>query len=385
MRLSLSLAVTICGLLWQSAVRAQIQYEVLVNSRDTHAVFRYDLNGNWLGEFVTSGSGGLQFPEDILFHPDGTVLVTGAGNAQIKRYDGSTGDYFGNFSSGYSLSIPSKMSIGPDSLIYVTQWGTVQNNVVRFDLSGAFVDEFTTVGAPLGLGHFWDDQGRFYISLYDNGANGTVHRFAADGSNLGVFIDSSILQGPTDLWQDTNGDVLVQDWTSGTVLRYDANGQFISTYISGLSNPEGHAWLPNGNLLMGDWGEDAVHLFDPLGTDLGYFCNGNGLADPNCVRLRTVGTIGMDEISSGEATLQAVPTIGPGPFVLLGQLPGGATHLTVLDGTGRVVEDRTLTSTGTVAFNGSWEPAAHCAPGAYHVVISCGGTVLRAMVVLTDQ
>ena len=86
------------------------------------------------------------------FHPDGSVLVTGFGNTTIKRYDGETGAFLGDFSSGYALATPSKMSIGPDSLIYVTQWDAVQNNIVRFDLDGNFVDEFTTEGAPNGLG-----------------------------------------------------------------------------------------------------------------------------------------------------------------------------------------------------------------------------------------
>ena len=70
---------------------AQTTYEVLVNSRGTNAVHRYDANGNFLGEFITSGSGNLVGPEQVLFHPDGSVLVTGFGNGAIKRYDGVSG------------------------------------------------------------------------------------------------------------------------------------------------------------------------------------------------------------------------------------------------------------------------------------------------------
>lgn len=110
------------------------------------------------------------------------------------------------------------MSIGWDSLLYVTQWGTTQNKVVRFDLDGNFVDEFTKTPAPNGLGHLWDANKNFYISIYGNGANGTIQKFDSLGNSLGTFINSSILQGPTDIWFDTNGDMLVEDWTVGRVL-----------------------------------------------------------------------------------------------------------------------------------------------------------------------
>ncbi|MBK8498257.1 MAG: hypothetical protein IPL52_05450 [Flavobacteriales bacterium] len=108
------------------------------------------------------------------------------------------------------------------------------------------------LGTPNGLGHFWDELGRFYISVYGNGGNGYVRRFDADGNDLGVFIDSSILQGPTDLLRLANNDVLVQDWTTGLVQRFDASGQYLGVFASGLTNPEGHAFPPDGTLLMGD-------------------------------------------------------------------------------------------------------------------------------------
>ena len=62
--------------------------------------------------------------------------MTGIGNNAIRRYDPQTGDFMGDFSSGYSLAEPTKMAIGPDSLLYVSQWGDDQSKVARFDLDG---------------------------------------------------------------------------------------------------------------------------------------------------------------------------------------------------------------------------------------------------------
>ena len=263
-----------------STTDATREYTVLVNSREADAVLRYDANGDFLGPFIAPGAGGLDGPEDILFHPDGSVLVTGFANTAIKRYDAS-GEYLSDFSTGYSLATPSKMSIGPDDLIYVTQWGETQNVIVRFTVQGAFVDEF--VSAPKALGHFWDADGRLYVALFGDNGDGTVHRFDPEGADLGTFIDSAVLAGPTDIWTDTNGDVLVEDWLAGTVLRYSPSGEYIDTFLDGMTNPEGMAITPEGDLLIGDWGEDAVHRFDAQGEYLGYFAVGDGLIDPNCV------------------------------------------------------------------------------------------------------
>lgn len=363
---------------------AQTTYEVLVNSRGTNAVHRYDANGNFLGEFITSGSGNLVGPEQVLFHPDGSLLVTGFGNGAIKRYHGVSGAYLGDFSTGYVLDTPSKMSIGPDDLIYVTQWGSVQKKVVRFDLAGNFVDEFTSIDTPNGLGHFWDAQGRFYLSVYGNGATGTVQRFAADGTFIDVFINSAILQGPTDIWQEANGDVLVQDWTSGTVLRYDSTGSYLGVYISGLTNPEGHAFLPpNGDLLMGDWGVDAVHRHDASGMELGYFTNGNGLSDPNGVYVREVPAVGIAEDISAQGTLMVTPNVGHGPFDLSVPEPlGRGARFQVLDAVGRVVEERLIQQGDKEALRWRWVPGERLPPGRYTAIVRDGRTVLRASIVV---
>ncbi|MBK6342822.1 MAG: hypothetical protein IPF41_09585 [Flavobacteriales bacterium] len=256
---------------------------------------------------------------------------------------------------------------------------------VRFDLDGAFVDEFTTTGVANGLGHFWDSIGRFYISVYGNGGTGTVQRFAADGALLDIFIDSSILQGPTDLWQDDNGDVLVQDWTTGAVLRFDSTGAFLSTYISGLSNPEGHAFLPNGDLLMGDWGEDAVHRLGASGNSLGYFTSGNGLTDPNCVRVREVPLTGVSEFAGGVAALRVAPNVGAGPFeVLLEEPLASDARMVVLDATGCMVERVPLAGPANGSSRVRWHPDDGLAPGSYHIVLHHGAMRWHARITLVE-
>ena len=163
------------------------------------------------------------------------------------------------------------MKIGPDGLIYILQWSNVNNKVVRFDQDGDFVDEFTSVGIPQSIGLDWDNDGNLYVSTYGQGTNGYVQKFDTLGNDLGIFIDSVILQGPTNI-----------------VRRFDSDGNYINDFITGMVNPEGIAFLPNGDMLLGDWGTDTVEAFDENGNSLGTFASGNSLSDPNAVILRDI-------------------------------------------------------------------------------------------------
>lgn len=353
---------------------AQTAVEVLVNNRGNNAIQKYDATGQYLGDFISPSSGGLNGPEDIIFHPDGTVLVTGHNNTSIKKYDGKTGSYISDFSKGYQLKKPSKMSIGPDSLIYVTQWDATQNKVVRFDLQGNYVDEFTSIGAPEGLGHVWDKNKNFYISIYGMGGNGTVHRFDSAGNDMGVFINSTILQGPTNIWWDTNGDLLVEDWTTGKVQRFDSSGQFKSTFVTGMTNPEGIAFLPDGNMLIGDWGKDAVHLVQPDGTLAGYFCVGNALADPNCVKVRLVPGVNVEEVE--QIVFSVTPTIGQKFTIATNNKKN--TRVVVLNSSGQVIEE--IQPSATVVWYAQDYP-----DGLYYIVVSTAGQTKTEKVFVTNK
>lgn len=288
-------------------------YQVLVSSRGENAVKLYDIDGNYLSDFVSPGDGGLNTTEDILFHPDGSVLVTGFNNSSIKRYNGISGEYIQDFSNGYTLNGPSKMAVGPDNYIYVTQWGSNNVKTVRFDMDGNFVDEFTSIVTPRGLGQEWDADGNYYVAIFSqSGSNGTVEKFDSSGNFLETFIDSDVLQGPTSIWWDDNGDMLVEDWTAGVVRRYDSEGNYLNNFISGMANPEGISFLPNGNILIGDWGSDNVRMFSNTGSSLGVFASGNGLTDPNSVKVRESPLVSIEEIQN--ETIQIHPNPNNGNF-----------------------------------------------------------------------
>lgn len=245
----------------------------------------------------------LSWPQDIVFlETQDVVLVSNLNTGRITKYNSTTGDYIEDFAS--VAGGPTRMKIGDDGLLYVLQWSNSVNKVLRFQLDGTLVDEYTDVGVIQSIGIDWDDSGNLYVSSF---SGATVRKFDSNGNDDGLFIDSN-LAGPTNC-EIRDGVMYVLDWNAGKCVRFDmADGSFIDDFITGLTNPEGLAFLPDGSLLIGDNGTNSVRHFDSNGNDMGNFTNGGGLLTPNAVVLR-------DEIflSTNDQLLERVflaPTIG---------------------------------------------------------------------------
>jgi hypothetical protein len=270
--------------------------ELFVSSRNSNSVKRYNgETGAFIDTFVSPGAGGLSSTQEVMFGFDGNLLVTGRQNAFILRFDGETGAFLGNFSSGYELDEPTKMTLGPDSLIYVSQWGQSKSKVARFDgETGAFVDEFTSIGMNQGCGHVWDADGNLYVASF---GSQDVRKFDMQGNFQTVFTNRS--GGFTNLWFD-RGDLFVVDWNIGSVLRFDGEtGNFISTLISGMQNTEGFVFGADSSLYLCDWTRNQVNHYDRDGNFIELFASGGGLLAPNSVAFRPADTAtsveGLDE------------------------------------------------------------------------------------------
>lgn len=259
--------------------------EIYVSSSAENAIKQYDENGAFVRDFVPANSGGLSGPQDIIFLADNTAIVSGIQNTSLKQYETGSGDFIGNFTAGFNLNQPTRMEIR-DGMLYVIQWAATNNKVIRFNLNGDFVDEFTSIGIAQSIGMAWDTNGNLYVSSFGQGSNGFVQKFDPSGNDMGVFIDSTILQGPTNIWFDDDQNLLVEDWSLGIVRKFSPTGQYIEDFITGMTNPEGIAFLPDDTLLICDWGSDSLEQFDANGNSVGTFASGNGMADPNAVVVR---------------------------------------------------------------------------------------------------
>ena len=120
--------------------------ELYVSGRDSFSVVRYDgVTGQPLGTYVTSGSGGLSWPEAMTFDSTGTYLyVASTGSNQILKYSAQTGAYVG-IGASTGLSAPKDVKFGADGLMYVTSGGN--DRLVRFTAGGAYIDDYVPPGS----------------------------------------------------------------------------------------------------------------------------------------------------------------------------------------------------------------------------------------------
>lgn len=257
-------------------------------------ILKFDQNGENPEVFISSD---VAWPQDILFLEDqGVVLVTNLNSGKISRYHAETGAYIDDFATG--IGGPTRMKIGADGLLYVLQWSGT-GPVLRYELDGTFVDEYTDTGVNQAIGLDWDASGSLYVSSY---TPGRVRQFDGTGTELPQFI-STDLAGPTNIHFRENGDLMVLDYNGGTVDLFDADGLFIGSFISGLSQPEGLAILPNGDYLIGNGGDGSVRQYTPDGVLVGNFIEpglGN-LLTTNAVVIRyelssNIEELGVDQI-----------------------------------------------------------------------------------------
>ena len=325
---------TLLFLFFTTVILAQDYYVLVTTGFGTteSTVKQFHKDGTFIKDFIAPGSGNIAWPQDFIFlENENKLIVSGLNSGAIHDYDIDNGNYNGDFAT--IANGPTRMTIGPDGLIYVLQWSNT-SKVLRYNVDGSFVDEFTSIGINNAIGMDWDASGNFYVSSF--GGN-SVTKFDSNGNDLGAFITG--LQGPTNIWFDPsgNGDMLVANWSGNKVQRYDSGGTYINDFIPNIIQPEGFAYLPNGNLLMcSGGGADAIFEYLSDGTLVGEFASGNGLANPNSIHIRDVSLFSVSENQT--SVVFVTPTMG-NSFKLGNAISSDFNLLSVFDNTGKLIQE----------------------------------------------
>jgi len=135
---------------------------VLVSSALDDRVMEFDESGAYLGDLISPGAGGLDYPTGLFITDDGRLLVSSANTNSVLAYDVTTGVSLGTFISAGSggLASPFGITKGPDGFLYITSdiGGLSGGRVLKFDATtGAFdsifVDTFLAgfLTKPRGL------------------------------------------------------------------------------------------------------------------------------------------------------------------------------------------------------------------------------------------
>lgn len=175
-------------------------------------------------------------PNTIVFGTGDDLFVSDPTNNVIKRYDGNTGAFIGNFTSGMPLNRPRGILFNGGHLYVANE---LSDNVLRFNAStGAYEDTFIPAGGPMTRPTqlTFGPDGHLYV-LGRNAIGSTIFRFnGASGAYNEEFVSPG--EGPLGSascleWMDGIGSgpvVHISDLT----IRNGAQGVFVGKNTSAV-------------------------------------------------------------------------------------------------------------------------------------------------------
>jgi DNA-binding beta-propeller fold protein YncE len=236
----------------------------------TGTVRQFSQSGTDLGNFATGLSGPCWFSRD------------GAGNLYVSS---NVVDRVIEYSLQGTVKLTISTTFTPADVQI-----TASGNILVADSFGSGVYKYSSTGQSLGLfsslglsrADFmaFDSQGNLYVT---DPSDGVVRKISPSGVDEGNFLTHVL--GITGISFDPMGNLYAAFATQAgsdtdMIRKYSASGQDLGLITStGLNQPFGIAFGPNGNLYVANSGSNTIHEFSPAGADLGVFAS-TGLSEP---------------------------------------------------------------------------------------------------------
>ncbi|MCW5558239.1 MAG: choice-of-anchor M domain-containing protein, partial [Verrucomicrobiae bacterium] len=211
------------GLTWPGAAIQGPDGNIYISDYGRSIVVRYAPDG---ARLATVASDDLDAPLGMLFDPSGNLYVVNYAGQNVLRVapDGSRSSFITN---GLDGPVAIVRTAAGEFLVS----NAIGNNIRRYSATGADLGILTTnVNIPIGLA--LDARDVLYVA--NAGPNGTITRFALDGSTLGDFATGEF-RSPTGIAFATNGDLYAAGGNS--VRRFSATGADLGVVGMGFDFP----------------------------------------------------------------------------------------------------------------------------------------------------
>ncbi|HMB91083.1 MAG TPA: hypothetical protein VKP65_09575, partial [Rhodothermales bacterium] len=206
----------------------------LISDQIDDVVQEYDMDGNYIGVFAPAGGVNTAILDNVrgmAWAPNGNLLVTVGGGANadaIAEFDAS-GNFVGNRIANGAGGLDSPFDVIVRSGEFLVG-GITSDALHRYDLAGTYLGDLTAINTfPEQLQGI--ASGNILVSNFSGTEEGVVE-YTAAGAQVDIY-DPASLGGYRGVYELPNGNILT---TNGDgVHEIDRAGNLVETKISGVS------------------------------------------------------------------------------------------------------------------------------------------------------
>jgi len=211
--------------------------QILVSDQIGDVVYAFDLSGAYVGVFAPATGPNpaiLDNIRGISLRANGNLLVTvGSGTNQdaVAEFD-TAGNYLGNFIAIGAGGIDSPFDVlyRPDAVMVS---GSSSSNVIEYDTTG------TPVGVLAAVPTFPEQvtraaNGNYLVANFSPSASEGIYDIQPDGTIVGVY-DTATTGGYRGVWELANGNLLVTTGAGVFEITRSSPSTLVDTKISGVS------------------------------------------------------------------------------------------------------------------------------------------------------
>ena len=194
---------------------------IWVSDTSNNLIIKFSSTGAFISQLTTAGSTVLNQPRGLWIDASGNLWAALSGSAQIVEFFGvaapSASSVVYSSTAAYLLYNPYGVCTDSSGNIYIADYSSAANRVLKISTTGSLLQTFTGLSTPQGVAV--DSAGNVYVA---NNGNSTVVKFNAAGSIVAIYGGGNL--GPNLIYPyavalDSSNNIYISDTSNQTVIK----------------------------------------------------------------------------------------------------------------------------------------------------------------------